>query len=148
MKHLHNVVISVFAREHEDISQIREKLASLVPFGMEQEKVQVKQQTAMGFKDKKIKIFEIRLDKERHLKKFLEFLVGMLSEKQKEMLASQKESRLDEKLDFFIRLDKQKWLDGGAFITDSGDCFHIKMSIAAFPAKREAALAVIDKIFK
>ena len=33
-------------------------------------------------------------------------------------------------------------------ITDSGDCFHIKMHIAAFPKNRESALKVIEKIFE
>jgi RNA binding exosome subunit len=108
----------------------------------------LKEQTAIGFREKKIKIFEIRLEKQRHLKQFLEFLVGSLSDEQKGLILRQRESRLDEELDFFIRLDKQRWLSGEIFITDSGDCFHIKMSIAAFPAKREAAMRIIDKIFK
>jgi hypothetical protein len=34
------------------------------------------------------------------------------------------------------------------FITDSGNCFHLTLSIAVFPAKRESALALIDEIFK
>ncbi len=148
MKHLHNVVISVFAKEDENIEKIKEALISLVPFNLEDEKVVLKQKTAIGFGEKKIQIFEIQIKKQKHLKLFLENFILHLSEKQKKRMIAQKESRLDEDLHFFIRLDKEKLLEGGYFIIDGGNCFHIKMSIAVFPAKRQSALAIIDKIFK
>ena len=64
-------------------------------------------------------------------------------------MLEQKESRLDEDLNFFVRIDKEKWIDGKEmFLTDSGNCFHIKILIAAFPKKRENALKIVEKMFE
>ncbi len=146
---LHSACLRVFAKEEEDLEKIRQKFLSFFPFDLEEEKITIEGHTVLGSKDKKIKTLEVCLQKKRHLKKFLEQFLQKITSEQKEMLVRQKESRLDEDLDFFIRLDKQKLLENGEyFITDSGNCFHFKLSIAAFPAKREIALQIIDKIFK
>ena len=49
---------------------------------------------------------------------------------------------------FFIRLDKEKLLKEDYEVTDSGECFHIKLHIAAFPSKRAIALEAIEKLLK
>ena len=60
----------------------------------------------------------------------------------------QKESRLDDNLDFFLRFGKDEYIrNDKLMLTDSGNCFHIKISIDAFPKKREIALKIADKIF-
>ncbi len=147
--YLHTACLRVFAKEDEDFDKIRKRFLEFFPFDLDEEKIGLKEQNAIGFKEKKIKILEATLSKKRHLKKFLEHMLNRLTKEQKELLIRQKESRLDEDLEFFIRFDKEKMLENGEyFITDSGNCFHLKLSIAAFPAKREIALAIIDKIFK
>jgi RNA binding exosome subunit len=147
--YLHTACLRVFAKEDEDFDKIRKRFLEFFPFDLDEEKIGLKEQTAIGFKEKKIKILEAILSRKRHLKKFLEHMLNRLTKEHKELLIRQKESRLDEDLEFFIRFDKDKMIESGEyFITDSGNCFHLKLSIAAFPAKREKALAIIDKIFK
>jgi len=151
--YLHSACLRVFAKEEEDVDAVQDALVSFFPFNLEDEKIELKRHTALGFKDKKIRILEVCLKKKRHLKLFLSSLLEKLAAEQKELLVRQKESRLDEELDFFIRFDKSRLVgkksEGkGYFITDSGNCFHLTLSIAVFPAKREAALALIDEIFK
>ena len=149
MKLLHNVVVNVFVKYGEDLDLIKEKLLSLIPLDLEKEKLEVKDTKAHGFQDMPIHSLEIHLEKERHTKAFLENLLEKLTRELKDVLLQQKESRLDEEHHFFIRLDKQKLLkDNEWFITDSGNCFHIKMLIAAFPANRENSLKVVEQIFK
>ncbi len=143
MKTAHNIRLSVFAHEEEDAKKIKQAFISLLPFDLEQEKLKLRRTTATGFRERKILILEIMLKKERHTRKFLTFLKDNISEDQKLMIARQAESRLDDELDFFIRLDKQRLLNKEFWVTDSGDCFHIKISVAAYPAKREAALEVV-----
>jgi len=47
-----------------------------------------------------------------------------------------------------MRIDKDAWIDERKILfTDSGNCFHIKMSLAVFPKKKEAALQLVEKIF-
>lgn len=147
MKVVHNVEISVFVREEEtNLEQIREKLLSLVDLDLEKENIQLSQEEVTGAEDNKIEILKIKLEKERHVNKFIFDLIGKLSEDQKDMVISQIDSRVDEECNFFIRLDKEKLLNGEYGITDSGNCFHIKFLIAAYPAKKEIAKDIVGRM--
>lgn len=148
MKKLNKAVVSVFVKEDENLEEIKSALKSLIPLDLEKEKISVKRQTAKGFEEKKIVILKIELEKARHTNAFTQNLLNKLTKGQKELLLDQAESRLDNHQHFFLRLDKEKMLKGQYEITDSGDCFHIKLHIAAFPSKRQEALKVIEKLLK
>ena len=148
MKLAHFIKIRVFCNETEDENKIQESLVSLIPFDISEEKIVVKKKTSIGFKEKKIKILEIVLEKNKHVNAFLDSLNDMLGAEQKELLNQQSASRLDDELNFFIRFDKDRLLNKELWITESGDCFHLTISIAAFPSKKEVALSRIKEIFK
>ena len=147
---VNNIKLTVYIKvDEEPVEKIKQKMIELAPFNLADEKIVLKEETTQGFNEKIIKIFIIELIKEKHTNDFLEFLNSKLTNEQKILLSSQKESRLDEALFFFIRFDKTELIENNKFfITDSGNCFHIKMSIASFPRKRAVALQVVDKIFK
>jgi hypothetical protein len=148
MKLLNAVEISVFAKPEEDAAAIKQALLSLVPFEVTKEKIKLEETTAIGFNARKIKIFTVTLKKEKHSNFFLKHLLANLSDAQKKTLFEQAETRLDENLDFFMRLDKFSLLNHVFELTDSGSCFHIKLLVAAFPRRKEAALQIVKKIFK
>lgn len=149
MKLVNNVVISVFIKESENEDVLREKLKSFVPLSFEDEKITLTRKIAEGFEDKKIIILEIVLNKEKHTNAFIKKLNKILVNEQKELILRQAETRLDREFNFFIRFDKEKLVNENKYwITDSGNCFHIKMNIACFPRKREQALKIIQNIFK
>ena len=144
MKIAHIINLRVFAYEREDAAKIEEKLNSLLPFRLEDEKLSVSRTIAQGFHEKKIIIFEVTLEKEKHTSKFLKNFRSLLSDDQKKLLVSQAQSRLDENYGFFIRIDKTKLLDEDRiWITDSGNCVHMKMTVAAYPTNKENALKVV-----
>ena len=144
----HNINLSVFCKEQEDPIKIADALIALVPFNLTKEKIHLKKTGASGATDKKIIIFEIIMEKQRHIKQFLPHLNSLFSEEQCNLILSQKESRMDKDLNFFIRIDKPGWIkDRTAKVTDDGNCFHIRMTIAAFPAKQENGLVVVDSLF-
>lgn len=147
MKYANKIKISVFCRQGEDENKIRGKLFSLIPFNLEEEKVGLKQDTATGFNKSIIKTFEIELTRDKHLNLFLKNLNEKFNDQQRELLIRQVKSRLGDDLNFFIRLDKDRLLEDQPYITDSGNCFHIKISVAAFPATREKAIETIKSIF-
>lgn len=147
MKYAHNITITEFLKTEDKLEEAKKALRELLPFDLEQEKILLKEDTATGVNEQPIKILTITLQKETHTTKFLEFLKTKLSSEQKKLLISQKESRTDDGLYFFIRLEKDKWNKASeAELTDSGNCIHIKISLAAFPAKRDAALKIVEKI--
>ena len=144
---VHNVRITVFAKQYEDADKIKHGLIQLAGLDIKEEKAIMTETAASGFNESKIKVLELSLEKKRHARSFLKHLTGILSQDQKHMLIRQAETRLDEELHFFIRLDKERWLNGEAAITESGNCYHIRMLIASYPKSRENALKAIDEIF-
>ncbi|MBS3158139.1 hypothetical protein J4206_02540, partial [Candidatus Woesearchaeota archaeon] len=141
MRYVHELKVNVFCKEQEDEKKILEKLFALFSFEI---KKQFKRETALGFFDKPIRIFQVILIKNGEINIFLKDLLGKLGKEQKELLISQIESRLDNGLNFFIRFDKDRLLKENILrITDEGNCYHLKMSIAAFPKKREVAMLIL-----
>jgi len=70
-------------------------------------------------------------------------IIHELSNRINKQLNNQIESRLNDEGYFFIRLNKQLLLDNTYVLTDKGNCFHIKIKIAGYPAKRSTFLESI-----
>lgn len=148
MKYAHLIKLTVFSHEDEDKGSIFDSLLGFLPFSLESNKIPVKKIKAEGFNEKKIEIFEAILTKTNLINQFLKRLLYKLDEGQKSTILEQAESRLDKNSDFFLRFDKDEWINGKNLkLTDSGKCFHLKISIAAFPRKKELALKVIKDLF-
>ena len=148
MKLMHSIKLTVFSYEHENSDEILNSFLKFFPFSLEENKIKLVKRNATGFGDSKIEIFEVLLIKTSLINQFLDFILENLDDVQKGTLIQQAESRLDENLDFFIRFDKDSWVKNEKLeLTDSGKCFHLKMSVAAFPTKREVALGIVKKIF-
>ncbi|MDD5086750.1 MAG: RNA-binding domain-containing protein [Candidatus Nanoarchaeia archaeon] len=144
----HNICISVFSKPEDDEENIKNSFISLFPFNLKDEKIELKSKKCLGFNEKKITVFEVSLEKEKHINKFLKSLNEKLSKEQKQLLINQIESRLDNDLNFFLRLNKEKLInEKRLWITDSGNCYHIKIKIAAFPNKKHIASKNIEKMF-
>ncbi len=147
MKLAHNIRISVFIKEGEDEKTTEETLKTLLPGNTEKEKITIKKTIATGFNEKKIIILETTLEKERHTRKFLENINQELSPEDKKLLTTQ-ENRLDENMHYYLRLDKEKLEEGIMRLTDKGNCYHIRISLAAYPKNKETAKKLIKEIFK
>ncbi len=145
---MHNVEIRVFSKPEDNLEKVKNGLLSLIPFDLSKEKIRLNQKNAFGFNEKKIVILSIKLDKQRHVNQFLEKLCKDLTQEQKGLIKSQAESRLDNELFSYLRFDKNKLInEARLWLTDKGDCYHIKLSIASFPRTREKALECVRSIF-
>jgi len=149
MKYAHSIKLTVFSYENENIQNILDAFLKFFPFSLEENKVELKKTEAKGATESNITIFEAVLTKTNLINRFLDFILSSLDKKQKELILKQIESRLDENLDFFIRFDKEEWMNNKKLeLTDSGKCFHLKINVAAFPKKREVGLKIINELFK
>jgi len=126
MKLANQIKVKVFSYEKnsEDDKLILNKFLQLFPFGLKDEKILLNRVNASGFEDRKITIFDVTLEKEKHTNIFLDNLIKNLDEGQKKRVLEQLESRLDDNLDFFLRFDKSEYLKNNKFaLTDSGNCY-------------------------
>ena len=148
MKYAHLIKLTVFSYEDKNIHSIEEAFLRFFPFNLEDNRIVLNKTTADGFNERKIRIFEITLAKTSLINQFLQNLLANLDKSQKQQILSQADSRLDKNLDFFLRFGKESWIkEKKLVLTDSGKCFHLKVSIAAFPKKREVALNIIKDLF-
>lgn len=153
MKYCHTITLTVFVKEEHiienpDINNIvLSKIKEMLPIDWEKGNPEYKQTKAEGLSGNAIIIHELEMHKEKETNAFIKHLLSKLSKDQKDSLRLEKESRLDENDDFYIRLEGTKLLQGTYEFTTTGNCFHIKMNIAAFPKKRENAMKVIDEMF-
>lgn len=148
MKYAHLIKFTVFSYESENDEAILESFLRFFPFNLENNKVVLKKTEAAGFNERKIGVLEITLTKDNLINQFLNNLLNNLDKNQKNIILQQLDSRLDKNLDFFLRFDKEAWINEKKLVlTDSGRCFHIKMGVAAFPKKREVALKVVEDLF-
>ena len=86
MKIAHSINIRVFCGEEENESDVIGGLKFLLPLDLEKEKIEITRQTAFGFSDRKIAIFEVTLTKNRHIKAFLGNLPSKISATDRQML--------------------------------------------------------------
>lgn len=148
MKIAHTITASVFSKPEDNEYETKRSLVLLFPFDIEKEKLAVDEQNAQGFGNRKIKIIALRINKESHTNLFLDNLKEKLGQDQCRRLVREAATRLDSEFCFFIRLDKESLAKEGIYaLTDSGSCFHIKISLAVFPKKAEKAIGLVKSFF-
>jgi len=74
--------------------------------------------------------------------------MAAIPQSERDMIWEQSDSRLDEGLHFFFRLSKPDLLAGTYAVTDSGDCFHFRISLAAYPHNKIVAKEIVRKMLK
>jgi RNA binding exosome subunit len=61
-------------------------------------------------------------------------------------------NRLEDKMDdygnLYLRFDKQRAYLGDLKVVEHGDSIHVKIKIAAYPAKKKVAIEIAKKLFK
>ncbi|MBS3127605.1 hypothetical protein J4410_00495 [Candidatus Woesearchaeota archaeon] len=149
MKNIHSITLSVFIKPEEDFEKNKNIFLSFFPFSIEEQKILITEMIATSFEERQIKILEVILEKQKHTTLFLQSLLERLAPEQKQLLLRQRNSRVDDYCCFFIRFDKERLLESNTlFITDSGHCFHLKIHLACYPAKRENAFLILEELFK
>ena len=148
MKKIHHIWLTVHSKPEDNEELILNNLKKFFPFNLEEENIKINTKKATSVKERIIAVLQVHLEKTRHINSFLKNLNSILTDEQKQLLITQVESRLDEGNHFFIRFDKDILINENRFyITDKGNCYHLKMSIATFPTTREKALKIIKELF-
>lgn len=147
MKLVHNITISVFATEFEDIEAISEHLLHFLPENLENERLGVEVEDVRVQEGRNMKILKIFLEKQRHTKLCTERLKEMLGEKMCQLIAHDT-TRIDDYGQLFLRLDKKKFVEEDeVVVVDHGECIHFKIMLACFPKNKERAILVAKELF-
>ena len=139
---IHNIKFRAFVYENESIDEISQAILNLLP------EAEIEVEEAEGLLEDKILILTGVVSKKRYTKTFFNKLLESVDLNK---LNDDLESKMDEKGNWFLRFDKTDALDEKLTILDKGDSIHLKIKIAAFPAKKQIAVdkvreAILDSI--
>ena len=135
-----SAVVSVFVHATEDGSRVLRGLKVLLP-----EDVEIRQRKAKGHHGNPITILSAIIRKRRLLREFQQRLMSRLRAGEKEKLAEVAIDRVGEDCCLYLRFDKQLAYGGELVLTEGGDAIHVRIKIAAYPAKREVAVRLVKK---
>ena len=128
---IHNIKFRAFVYEDESVEEISQAILNILPeAGIEAEE-------AEGMLEDKIIILSGVVSKKRYTKTFFNTLLEFAD---LDKLNSDLERKMDEKGNWFLRFDKSDALDEKWTILDSGDSVHMKIKIAAYPARKDIAV--------
>ena len=131
---IHNIKFRAFVYENESIDEITQSILNILP------EAEIEAEEAEGLLEDKIIILSGVVSKKRYTKTFFKILLDSVD---LEKLNDDLELKIDEKGNWFLRFDKDDALDEKWTILDKGDAIHLKVKIAAFPAKKQIA---VDKV--
>lgn len=138
---IHNIRYRVFIYENEDKDEILEALLNILPTA------EPEVEEAEGLLEEKMLILTGTISKKRETKEFLNTLIDSIGKDQLIKLYEDLDRKMDEKGNLFLRFSKEKALDEEWEILDGGDSIHLKVKIAAYPAKKEVAIRKISEAF-
>ena len=145
-KEVHNVTVTVFEKNEDEIKNHNEIFHFLLPVDFEKQKVDLSVESIEGLQQKQIYIIRLRTMKNSHNRLLLDNLFSQLSEIDKKRIGTQYLTRLSQEGYFFIRLDKESLMQKKFVLTESGDCYHFKIKIASYPAKWDAFVKATENL--
>ena len=131
---IHNIKFRAFVYENESVDEISQAILNLLP------EAEIEAEEAEGLMEDKIIILSGTVSKKRYTRTFFNKLLESVD---LEKLNNDLERKMDEKGNWFLRFDKSDALDEKFTVLDKGDAIHLKIKIAAFPAKKQIA---VDKV--
>ncbi|MBI5681298.1 MAG: RNA-binding protein [Methanobacterium sp.] len=137
---IHNISYRVFVYGTENEEKVREAIKTLFPNSTPQTN------TIEGYFKNPVLILNDKLTKNSEIKEFVKILKQIDEPSQKRLL-NELENKMDEKGNLFLRFDKQRAYLGNLKIIEHGDTIHVKIKIAAYPAKKENAIKLAKELF-
>ncbi|SDA47904.1 RNA-binding protein [Methanobrevibacter millerae] len=128
---IHNIKFRVFVYENEDIDELSQAILNILP------EAEIDAEEAEGLMEDRIIILSGVVSKKRYTKTFFNLLLDSVD---LDKLNDDLERKIDEKGNWFLRFDKSDAIDEKLTVKDSGDSIHLKIKIAAYPAKKEIAI--------
>ena len=143
MKQIHNIRIRVLDREKETCQKIIDTLL----FAAKIEKKDVEIKISDDGEDDPLYIYELWVDHQQPIRKITSHIVTCLPSEEKTTVHDNPHKFLDTGTHCFLRLDKRKAQEGTYVFSETPDCVHVRLNIAAFPATKEKAAKIVQELF-
>lgn len=137
---IHNIRYRLFVYKEENEYDLIEGLKNILPTA------KVEREIAEGISGDKIIILSGEIAKKRETKEFMNKLLEMDNSKIATLI-NDFEKKIDENGNLFLRFSKKESCNNILEICEEGDSIHLKVKIAAYPAKKKVAIDLLNKFF-
>lgn len=138
---IHNIRYRIFVYEDENEEDLIKGLKNLLPTAKPNREV------AEGMLEDEIIILSGKIDRKKETKEFLNNLLKMDNDSLSK-LSADLESKTDKNGNLFLRFSKTSACEEKWEICDTGDSIHLKIKIAAFPAKKNVAISILNEVLE
>ena len=138
---IHNISYRAFVYGTENKEKVLESIKTLFPNSIPQ------CEAAEGYYKNTLLILSNKIENKREIKDFVEKLSKLNVPARKRILNSL-DDKMDDSGNLFLRFDKQRAFLGDLKVVDHGDSIHLKIKIAAYPAKKKVAIKIARKLFQ
>lgn len=138
---IHNISYRAFVYGTENKEKVLESIKTLFPNSPPQ------CEAIEGYYKNPVLILTNKIGKKREIKDFVEKLSTMKDPAKKRILYGL-EDKMDDYGNLFLRFDKQRAYSGDLKVVEHGDSIHVKIKMAAYPAKKKVALKIARKLFE
>jgi RNA binding exosome subunit len=138
---IHNISYRVFIQGTENQEKVEEALKTIFPLAAPEI------EHTEGYYQNPVTILSQKITKKREIKEFIQKLQEM---DKKDIIkdGNDFQRKMDDNGNFFLRFDKQEALKGNWKVVEHGDSIHVRIKIAAYPAKKEVAIGIAHQIFE
>jgi RNA-binding protein len=137
---IHNISYRVFVYGTENEDKVGESLRTIFLEASPQREV------TEGYYNNPVTILSQKFSKKREISDFIKKLNEM-DDNEKTNVLNELDRKMDDKGNLFLRFHKQEAFKGNWKVVEHGDSIHIKIKIAAYPAKKEGAIKIAREIF-
>lgn len=137
---IHNISYRIFVYGTEDKEKVIKSIKTLFPNSLPE------CETTESYYKNPVLILHDKIDKKREIKDFIQIL-NQLESSDKRKILKELGKKMDEKGNLFLRFDKQKAYLDELKIVEHGDSIHVKIKMAAYPARKEIAMKLARELW-
>ena len=137
---IHNIRYRFFVYNNENEKDLMEGLKNILPTAKAEREI------AEGMNGDRIIILSGKINKKRDTKEFMSKLLEM-DESKIANLINDFEKKIDDNANLFLRFSKKEACNDILKVCEDGDSIHLKVKIAAYPAKKRVAIKLLNELF-
>ena len=137
---IHNISYRTFVYGTENEEKMKKAVKTLFPNSSPQ------QEYIEGYYQNPVLILHDKIEKKREIKDFIVKMENLPSSCRNKIL-DDLDRKMDDKGNLFLRFNKQKAYLDELEVVEHGDSIHVKIKIAAYPARKEQAMKIARKLW-
>ncbi len=138
---IHNISYRTFVYGTENEEKVRKAVKTLFPNSSPQKEY------TEGYYKNPVLILHDKIEKKKDVKDFIQTLKDTPPSYIDKIL-NDLDRKMDDKGNLFLRFDKQRAYLDKLEIVEHGDYIHVKIKIAAYPARKEPAIKLARKLWE